>query len=707
MPKLWKITGGADKGGVLCRKAKAMGSPKTDPDRIATGAIVEEIKYDGERLKFKLVEGVGPKEGWLSPSVLGKVLAEPMEPATPAAAVSVPVSADSAPVVAASVDKSNWAPGPARPESECLEEFLPIPDKVPYKEYIDKYLSEVGARNWTPPGRIMPAEGEKVDKEFEKRRLVAEANHTVLSREGVKPLPPFVKMNMGQLEENCHKVLNGEQYGLPVPINLADLQKRGEKFLTQCFQTAGTIGKDQSVKKVLAFKRLPMTGKEAAGGSGPKAFLTVEWAKEDPELHKELFVKMPWDMGTESAKAGVLTEEEQKEFYRKKEQGIDPYYRWKCSANADYEAQESTIYRFLGPVFPFKIPKYYYADICRGNTNYMLCTEKIAFPKKGQKDFKDFQGYDILPVAEKYFDFQLEPRMRHEMYYCIMRSQARMAAWDKLGKFDFAGPEVRGSAMAPPALGAFQFPLTLNEKQRRMKCRAGMQNAKIWKEFMTEYAPKAKLYDKDYFEPDFIEKIEAACMDVGGYKDDIFMYGCLFPDMIGFQHTNLQSDNAFYWYTEEGKMDIGIIDWGGASPGSFCSRMTGSITSCEGDVLDAHEDGFLNCFITEYYKESGIKLDFHEFQRQWMLTYCTYILSCGTNIEMEVFRETPREAWGSIKGIWDDKIAGRWNVRCFVFMIASMLKYLRIRWIRGGKNNFHCHDDFREWKTYWDAKGMT
>merc|ERR550532_1901911 len=102
-------------------------------------------------------------------------------------------------------------------------------------------------------------------------------------------------------------------------------------------------------------------------------------------------------MGSASCKQtgnAELTPKEQEQFYRNKEKGIDPYYRWKISATIDYEAQETTIYRFLGPIFPFRIPKYYFGDICRENTNYILITEKIGYPKKGSTE--EPKPYEIL-----------------------------------------------------------------------------------------------------------------------------------------------------------------------------------------------------------------------------------------------------------------------------------------------------------------------
>lgn len=564
--------------------------------------------------------------------------------------------------------------------------------EVPYEEFMDEYWGLLTDKVTTGkvedlyhvPGPPADAAG-ATDSDFEARRIVAQSNRESMANVEIKPLPPFKKFTKPEIEKVANNMLNGDMYGLPIPPTLGELQKLGASWLTDALHAAGTLPSDNAITKVVDFKRLPMTGQMAAGGTGPKAFITVEYAKPDPELHTELFAKMPWACDGNT-----------------KEMGCDPFYRWKVSCNSDYEAQETTVYRFLGPLFPFKIPKYYFADICRNNTNYILITEKIPF---GQKDNKEWEPYEILPVAEKYFDFQLEPSMRYEMYYCLMRAQARMAAWDKLKFFDITPPEFRGMAMAPLAPGAFQFPLKLPAKRRQVLQRNSETVCKLWKEFLEDHAKR--IYPPEYSDKGFIAALMDCCRDCNAYKDDIQLYSCLFPGMIALQHANLQSDNAYYWRDAEGKMDAGLIDWGGACPSNFAARLSGCLTSAEGEVLDEHEDGLLRCFVDEYYKECGIRLDFYEFRRQWRLNYCLYVASMGVNIEMEIFRETPREEWKTIHSMWHPKAVGRWNVRCYVFMIASALKYLNIRWVRNGKKRLHCHDAFLEWKEYWVGQGMT
>ena len=32
-------------------------------------------------------------------------------------------------------------------------------------------------------------------------------------------------------------------------------------------------------------------------------------------------------------------------------------------------------------------------------------------------------------------------------------------------------------------------------------------------------------------------------------------------DFVGAMHMNLQADNAYLWYDDEGDLDVGIFDW--------------------------------------------------------------------------------------------------------------------------------------------------
>ncbi|CAE8638575.1 unnamed protein product, partial [Polarella glacialis] len=61
----WKVVGGADKGGIVVRAGRALTSAQL-PERLATGAVVQELQLEGERLKYSRLSGDGPQMGWVS-----------------------------------------------------------------------------------------------------------------------------------------------------------------------------------------------------------------------------------------------------------------------------------------------------------------------------------------------------------------------------------------------------------------------------------------------------------------------------------------------------------------------------------------------------------------------------------------------------------------------------------------------------------------
>jgi len=67
-------------GGILVREGKGTKS-KELPARLSTGAYVEELELDGERLHYKLIpgKGDGPEEGWISLKLKATPLVEVKE----------------------------------------------------------------------------------------------------------------------------------------------------------------------------------------------------------------------------------------------------------------------------------------------------------------------------------------------------------------------------------------------------------------------------------------------------------------------------------------------------------------------------------------------------------------------------------------------------------------------------------------------------
>mmetsp|Transcript_46658 Transcript_46658/g.137858 ORF Transcript_46658/g.137858 Transcript_46658/m.137858 type:complete len:614 (+) Transcript_46658:87-1928(+) len=107
MAQGWEVVGGADKGGIIVRAAKSIKSEQL-ADRLSTGALIEQLELEGDRLKYRLVSGTGPSEGWVSIKLTGKELVVKSDKAAGAAA---------APLVADDLA------GAARIEARCKAEL--------------------------------------------------------------------------------------------------------------------------------------------------------------------------------------------------------------------------------------------------------------------------------------------------------------------------------------------------------------------------------------------------------------------------------------------------------------------------------------------------------------------------------------------------------------------------------------------------------
>mmetsp|Transcript_55713 Transcript_55713/g.129933 ORF Transcript_55713/g.129933 Transcript_55713/m.129933 type:complete len:296 (+) Transcript_55713:23-910(+) len=89
-PLRWDIVGGGDKGGILVREGVALTSPQSS-ERLCTGAVVQQVQLRGERLHYKLLEGTGPKTGWISIRLSDKELCVLREDCPPQQLLGSPV----------------------------------------------------------------------------------------------------------------------------------------------------------------------------------------------------------------------------------------------------------------------------------------------------------------------------------------------------------------------------------------------------------------------------------------------------------------------------------------------------------------------------------------------------------------------------------------------------------------------------------------
>lgn len=71
--QIWAVVGGGANGGIIVKMEQDLGSPKL-AYRLTTGARVEELDLEGDRLHYRRLRGDGPDFGWVSVRCNEKVL---------------------------------------------------------------------------------------------------------------------------------------------------------------------------------------------------------------------------------------------------------------------------------------------------------------------------------------------------------------------------------------------------------------------------------------------------------------------------------------------------------------------------------------------------------------------------------------------------------------------------------------------------------
>jgi len=633
----WEIVGGGDAGGVIVRKGKVLGSAKLE-GRLTTGSIVNEIELHEDRLHYELAKGDGPKKGWISVTLPGKKVAIRIEPAK--------------------------KPEPEEPVKKAPPPRPPSPEP-PYDP--NKAPPLVVNSECEPPG----AREARIERSRETLRKRA-AGEKMLP-EGLKfparldpyclgHMQPWQRMSKKDLYEKCKTNLPGMFSGMTFPWTAQQLREFGAPWLTEAFHKFKTLPEDNRVSKLVKVREVPLSGFDCCGGSGPKAFVTVEYEKPDPNLHTELFAKMPWDPHGSYPGVPASTPET---------------YRFFCSGQAENEALEVQCSALMETLFPFPMPKCYFTDINRENTNYLLLCERIAFGRRGKVvDGKvvekiEREPYDILPVCGKYQDFLLDdPRA---IYFQLMRTMASLAAWDHLGRFDLIlGPM---NKYTPEQYEAASLPRKPCKKARMEGQQRGcMLMVEPAIKFASTTAPW--FFSKKAISKANLDKLKSDLWKAAPYFEDIKAYVGNTSDFQGVQHGNLQSDNAYFWRDENGELDCGVFDFGGLGRGpSYVGNFMGCLSGADAPLLLENEESFMKTFAETFHRYGGPQVDVEELLMRWRLFWLMCASDTCSWIERDALREIPEAEWKSIKSRHDPKFMDTWNARCRTTTFISCLEY--------------------------------
>lgn len=479
--------------------------------------------------------------------------------------------------------------------------------------------------------------------------------HQRCKRELSKVVAPWKTITVETVTDNHTKKAKGMLYGLEFPWDEEMLHSAeyGAAWLTKAFHLAGTLPKNNKVTKIIRENELKIT----TGNNGGKFLFEVEYLRKDPDLHTRLFAKIPHAMDQEH-KSDRLSSSVNKQ---------------------PMELHELNSSRLLEATLPVKIPRFYFGDISNETSNWILITEQVPFEKNEALDFAGvtkgqpkelLKPFQIEGPYDKCMDWTLLGDAR-DYYLALIKCGARMAGLAKAGKF------------GDPAVVALHFANMENLPMQHWGMQPGCSGQPP-KQLKVKLDMALGLFSdtgKAVFpafcaEPAFQEKFRSTMMLLNAYFAEVNYFLHMDNDYIALCHNNLNVDNAYFWRDEEGKLELGVFDWGGMGSTSLGSKLWWWLYCADFETNTANMDGYLQCFVDTYEEICGIKLDKEVLRLQFVQAALCQMLGLSAAVP-QIYKMCPKSSWATIQDRYDPRIGlnihGKSTLRLYIHVMNSIV----------------------------------
>jgi hypothetical protein len=332
---------------------------------------------------------------------------------------------------------------------------------------------------------------------------------------------------------------------MAVPAHVDALREAGAAFLTEAFRRFGAIAPDNAVTRIVSIEPCP------GGSTGAKFFMTVDYARAEPGLHTELFVKFSRDF-----------EDDRRDCQRNE-----------MASEAPFMAMSRL------PGFPISVPAAYFADYHLESGSGLVITERIAYGEGA-----------IEPHRRKCLDYlTMDDPLPY--YRAVVTALARLCAAQKAGKL---APDIDARFPFDPVAGSAD-PIRYDAEDLQAELDVCFEFARRCPQHLLA----------EVRTPEFFAKMERDTFRIREHEATIQRYLTDNPDMIALCHWNAHIDNCWFWRDEAGALHCGLIDWGRVGQITFGSALWGGLSAAHPDIWDHHLDDLLALFAREYHDHGG------------------------------------------------------------------------------------------------------
>jgi hypothetical protein len=346
----------------------------------------------------------------------------------------------------------------------------------------------------------------------------------------------------------------GDYTGLEVPAHGDALRAAGAGFLTRAFHAFGALGPDNAVARIVSLEHCP------GGSTGAKLFLTVAYARPEPGLDTELFVKFSRDFTDE----------------RRDRQ------RWEMQPEVPFARLTRQ------PGFPVRVPSAYFADYHGETGSGLVITERIGYGQGAIEPHRR-KCLDHLTMAEPL-----------PYYRQVVTALARLCAAHKAGSL---APDIDERFPFDPATGSAD-PIGYD---------APALQAEL--DHCFGFAMRApQLLPPEVRTPEFHARMARDAFRIREHEAVLQRYLTGNRDLVALCHWNAHIDNCFFWRDGQGALHSGLIDWGRVGQITFGAILWGGLSAAHHDIWDHHIDELLALFAAEYHAHGGPRVSKEELQ---------------------------------------------------------------------------------------------
>ncbi len=422
------------------------------------------------------------------------------------------------------------------------------------------------------------------------------------------PRAPSLKPDFATFQQRHREVRPGDAYGLEFPFSLAMLEEFGPDFLTKAFHASGVLAADNRVTAILSTKPIEVKG------ASENALVTITYAKDDPTIETELFIKMP---------------------------PADVERKFGLAGMSHGEVEIARLSQ-TGKV-PVDTAPYYFADYCTDTANYILITGKIAFGVA-----------PIEPAHHKGYDFLVPEAGDH--YRVLTQALAKLVAAHKTGAMGHEVEEIFPYARA--ARDFWPSPDSAAKIDRLV-------------DFIGRIAPQ--LFVAEGTDADFLNRWRDDLQFGLAHKDALNAYLHADPDYTGLCHSNLNIDNAWYWRDGDGQLQVGLLDWGGAGQMSIGQALSSMLMMPEPEAYIQLVHDTIATFIAEYHAAGGIALDPDTLRFHYKASVFSTAIWIIVDYVTDMLFQFSEDDYASMKDRFDERLTST-GLYSAVIWIDNMLR---------------------------------